>query len=294
MGSEASAGGDRYRRRVRGLGTAVNVVTVLVGTGVGVLLGGRIPQRVRDTVLDGIGLIVIGVGIASFLVTENAVFPVVAIVVGGLVGELARIEDRLEGLGERLRRSVQRGRGAPTTAGTGGDVVAGSAGTGAGSVDVGSWVERDPDEVHLDAGSVDVAPEGRSFVDGFVMASLTFCVGALVVVGSLQDGISGDPQLLIVKAALDGLVAVVFASVFGWGVGFSALSILVLQGSVTLLGATVGDALLDDRMVAELEATGGVMIVGIGLRLLDIRKVRVGSYLPALAVAPLLVWLFAT
>lgn len=233
---------------MRGLGTLVNVVTVLLGTGVGVVLRGRIPEQVRSTVLDGLGLIVLAVGVASFLETGNAVFPVVAIVVGGVLGELAGVEERLEALGERLRRAV----------------------------------ERDVDELPVD----------RAFVDGFVMASLTFCVGALMIVGSIQEGISGDSELLIVKAALDGLVAVVFAAVYGWGVGFSALSIGVLQGSFTGLGATVGASLLDDRMVAELEATGGVMVIGIGLRLLEIKKVKVGSFLPALVIAPVLVALF--
>jgi uncharacterized protein len=264
----------RYRRPVRGLGTIVNVVTVLVGTGVGVALGGRLPERLRSTTLDGIGLITIGVGIASFLQTRNAVFPVVAIVAGGVLGEMASVEERLEGFGERIRRAVE-GRRADDS-----PVVA-------------SYVEREPDEVALDLDHPPAPESSRSFVDGFVLASLTFCVGALMIVGSLQDGISGDSQLLIVKAALDGLVAVVFAAVFGWGVGFSALSILVLQGSITLLGATVGASLLDERMVAELEATGGVMILGIGLRLLDIKKVKVGSYLPGLVIAPVLVALFA-
>lgn len=260
---------------MRGLGTLVNVVAVLVGTGVGVLLQGRMPERLRTTLLDGLGLIVVGVGIASFLETANAVFPVVAIVAGGAIGELAGIEERLEALGERLRQAVH-GRG---------DRV------------VGSYVERDPDELAVDQAVRDTADgtdDDRSFVDGFVVASLTFCVGALMIVGSLQEGISGNSELLIVKGALDGLVAVVFAAVYGWGVGFSALSIGLLQGTVTLLGATVGESLLDDRMVAELEATGGVMIIGIGLRLLDIKKVKVGSYLPALLIAPVLVAIFAT
>lgn len=259
---------------MRGLGTLINVVAVLLGTGVGVLLQGRIPERVRSTVLDGLGLIVVGVGMASFLETGNAVFPVVAIVSGGALGELVGIEERLEALGERLRRRVE-GPGDPQPV-------------------IGSYVERDPDELAVDRTVADDASTDRSFVDGFVVASLTFCVGALMIVGSLQDGISGDSELLIVKGALDGLVAVVFAAVYGWGVGFSALSIGVLQGSVTVLGATVGASLLDDRMVAELEATGGVMILGIGLRLLDIKKIKVGSYLPALVIAPVLVAVFAT
>ncbi len=257
---------------MRGLGTLVNVLTVIAGTGVGLALGPRLPERVRSTVLSGLGLIVLAVGVTSFLETRNAVFPVVAIVAGGLVGELLRIEDRLEDLGEWIRRRAEGGRAdtSPRPA---------------------TFAERGPDELALEA--VPGAPPS-TFVDGFVTASLTFCVGALVIVGSLQDGISGDAQLLLIKASLDGLAAVVFASVFGWGVGFSAVSILVLQGGITLLGASVGDALLTERMVAELEATGGPMIIGIGLRLLDIKKIPVGSFLPGLAIAPVLVALFAT
>ena len=183
-----------------------------------------------------------------------------------------RVEDRLESLGERLRRLVEGdGSGPP----------------------IASYVERDPDELAIDHDVIDHPPD-RSFVDGFLIASLTFGVGAMMIVGSLQDGISGDSELLIVKAALDGLVSVPFAAVYGWGVGFSVLSIAVLQGAFTLLGATLGESLLDDRMVAEIEATGGVMILGIGLRLLDLKKVKVGSFLPALAIAPVLVALFAT
>ena len=256
---------------MRGLGTVVNVITVVVGTGVGIVVGPRLPERVRSTLLSGLGLVTVAVGVASFLETRNAVFPVVSIVAGGLVGELLRIEDRLEGLGERIRRRAEGPRADSTPRPS-------------------SFVERDPDELELVA-----SPPGPStFVDGFVTASLTFCVGALVVVGSLQDGIDGDAQLLLIKAALDGLASVVFASVFGWGVGFSALSILVLQGALTFLGAVLGDVLLTERMVSELEATGGPMIVGIGLRLLDIKKIAVGSFLPGLVVAPVLVAIFAT
>jgi uncharacterized protein len=234
---------------MRGLGTIVNVGTVLAGTVAGLVVGRRVPERVRDTVLAGIGLMTLGVGVASFLRTENAVFPVVSIVLGGLVGELLALEDRLERFGERLRLWAERGR---TT-----------------------------------------VAQSR-FVEGYVTATLTFCVGALTIVGSIQDGISGDHQLLIVKAALDGIVAVVYASVFGWGVGFSALSVLVLQGLLTLLGVVVGDTLLDHRMVAEMEATGGPMIIGVGLRLLDLKRIRLASLLPGLAIAPILVAVFAT
>ena len=229
---------------MRGLGTLVNVIAVLVGTGVGVVVGGRLPDRVRTTILDGIGLLTVCVGVAGFLRTGNAVFPVVALVVGTLVGEGLDIEGRLTRLGEALQRRA-------------------------------------------------AAAGDDRFVTGFVTASLTFCVGALTVVGALRDGISGDAELLVVKSALDGVVAVVFAAAFGWGVAFSAGTVLVVQGAFTALGAFAGDAFLSDRMVAELEATGGILIAGIGLRLLDLRPVRVASMLPALLAAPVLVALFA-
>lgn len=229
---------------MRGLGTIVNVVAVLGGTGAGLVVGGQLPERVRTTVLDGIGLLTICVGVAGFLQTRNAVFVVFALVIGTLLGEAVDIEGRLDSLGERLRRRAA----------------------------------RDSDD---------------RFVLGFVTASLTFCVGALTVVGSLRDGISGDNQLLIVKSALDGVVSVVYAAAFGWGVAFSAITVVVVQGGFTLLGVFAGDAFLTTRMVAELEATGGVLIAGIGVRLLELRPVRVGSMLPALVVAPALVALFA-
>ncbi|MCU1373904.1 MAG: hypothetical protein JWO68_1190, partial [Actinomycetia bacterium] len=184
------------------------------------------------------------VGVAGFLETHNAVFVVLSLVIGTVLGEAIDVEGRLDSLGERLRRRAAR------------------------------------------------AGDDR-FVLGFVTASLTFCVGALTIVGSLRDGISGDNQLLIVKSALDGVVAVVYSATFGWGVAFSALTILVVQGGFTMVGVFAGDAFLTTRMVAELEATGGVLIAGIGLRLLELRPVRVASMLPALVVAPVLVAIFA-
>jgi len=174
------------------------------------------------------------------------VFPVVALIVGALVGETLRLEERLEGLGEGLRRRFERGGAARST-----------------------------------------------FVEGFVTASLTFCIGALTVLGSLRDGFTGDTQLLVVKASLDGIISVVYAAAFGWGVAFSALTVLVVQGVLTAAGWVLGEGLLTERMIAELSATGGVMILGIGVRLLDLKKVPVASYMPGLVVAPVLVALFA-
>ena len=228
---------------MRGLGTAVNVLTILGGTIAGLLAGERLPQRARTTMLQGVGLVVIVLGITQAQETRNVMFPLAAIVLGGLAGEALRIEDRLESLGERLRARF--------------------------------------------------GGEGeKTFVEGFVAASLVFCVGPLAVLGSIADGLDGDHQLLFVKAALDGLVAVVLAAGLGWGVAFSALPVLVYQGIVTLAASGV-DEILSGRMVDELTATGGLMITAIGIRVLDLKHIRVGSFLPGLVIAPVLVALFA-
>ena len=248
-----------------GLGTAINVATILAGTGVGLLVGGRIPERARTTVLQSVGLITIALGVGQAIRTHNIVFPLVAIVAGGLLGEALRIEDRLQSLGDRIRRRVERD------------------------------VDPDSDSVALDVAEGPDArpkPEGNTFVEGFVAASLLFCVGPLAILGSISDGLEGDVGLLVVKAALDGLVSVIFAATLGWGVGFSVLPVLVYQGLLTLLAGSA-DAVLSERMILEGTATGGIMVMGIGMRLLDLKQVRVGSLLPALVLAPALVAAFA-
>lgn len=233
---------------MRGIGTVVNVVTVLLGTLAGVLLGGRLPERLRTAVLQAVGLMTLVIGAREALGTRNIVFPLVSLVVGAAIGEALRIEDRLESLGGAIRRRFEK--------------------------------EGDGDDTR--------------FVEGFVAASLLFCVGPLTILGSIRDGLGGPDhaQLLLVKAALDGTVAVAFASTLGWGVGFSALTVVVVQGTLTL-AAGAADRVLTARMIVEMSAAGGVMVIGIGLRLLDIKKVAVASLLPALVLAPVGVALFA-
>ncbi|HVF31731.1 MAG TPA: DUF554 domain-containing protein [Acidimicrobiales bacterium] len=252
-----------------GLGTAINVATIVAGTGAGLLVGGRIPERARATVLQSVGLVTLALGVGQAIRTDNIVFPLVAVVVGGLLGEALRIEDRLEAFGDRIRRRVER------------------------DVDVeveGFWREpvTDSDREPLQK----PAAAGSTFVEGFVAASLLFCVGPLAILGSISDGLEGDVGVLVVKAALDGLVSVVFAATLGWGVGFSVLPVLVYQGLLTLLAGSA-DAVLTDRMILEGTATGGIMVMGIALRLLDLKAVRVGSLLPGLLLAPALVAVFA-
>jgi uncharacterized membrane protein YqgA involved in biofilm formation len=256
-----------------GLGTAINVAMIVAGTGAGLLVGGRLPERARTTVLQSIGLITLALGVGQAIRTDNIVFPLVAIVAGGLLGEALRLEERLESLGDRIRRRVER------------DV---------GPVD--PEAEGTPDgfsRPHLSASDGQSLENPQNpFVEGFVAASLLFCVGPLAILGSITDGLEGDVGLLVVKSALDGLVSIVLAATLGWGVGFSAIPVLVYQGAVTLAAGSA-DTFLTERMILEGTATGGIMVMGISLRLLDLKPVRVGSLLPALLLAPALVAVFA-
>jgi uncharacterized membrane protein YqgA involved in biofilm formation len=227
-----------------GLGTLINTATVLVGGSVGLIIGDRIPERIRTIVVQVIGLVTLGLGLGDVLKTHNMVFPLVGMVLGGIVGELLAIERRLEGLGEVIRRRFARNQ------------------------------------------------EPGRFVNGFVTATLLFCIGPLTILGAMQDATGETPQLYIIKGTLDGFMNVVFGAIYGVGAVFSALSIFVVQGSLTLGGSAL-DNLLNDRMRIELFSAGGFAVMAIGLNLLEIKKIRLGSLLPGLVITPLLVWLFA-
>ncbi len=227
-----------------GLGTLINTATVLIGGTVGIAMGDKIPERVRIIVVQVIGMITIGLGLSDLLKTHNMVFPLLGMVFGAVIGEVLRIEDRLEGIGEVIRKRFAK--------------------------------RQDP----------------GPFVSGFVTATLLFCIGPLTILGAIQDASGATPQLYIIKGTLDGFMSVIFGAIHGVGVLFSAVSVFVVQGTLTLFGTQL-DSLLNDRMRIELFATGGIAVMAIGLNLLDIKKIRLGSLLPGLIVTPLLVQLFA-
>lgn len=227
-----------------GLGTLINTATVLLGGSVGLIIGDRIPERIRTIVVQVIGLVTLGLGLNDVLKTHNMVFPLVGMVLGAIVGEALNIERRLEGIGEVIRRRF--------------------------------------------AGN----QEPGRFVNGFVTATLLFCIGPLTILGAMQDATGETPQLYIIKGTLDGFMNVIFGAIYGVGAIFSALSIFVVQGSLTLGGSAL-DNLLNDRMRIELFSAGGFAVMAIGLNLLEIKKIRLGSLLPGLVITPLLVWLFA-
>jgi len=275
---------------LRGAGTALNVATVLLGSGLGVALGGRLPERTRSTVTDALGLVTLvigGLNIASGLgdpayiraVSGGGTLLVVlgALLVGGITGSLLRAEDRLDSVGAALQRRLAGGAKTDTP-------LAGGARTDALLADGARMDAPLPGGARTDAPA---GPDRARFVQGFVTASLVFCVGPLAVLGPLSDGLGNGIDQLALKSTLDGFAALAFAASLGWGVAASALSVLVVQGSLTILGAVLG-SFLPLALVAALTATGGVLLLGVGLRLLAVKAVPVGDLLPALVAAPVL------
>lgn len=229
-------------------GTLINIVAVLFGGTVGSLLGARLPDKIRDTVMSGLGLMTIVLGMGMALQSQNVLIVMGSVLLGGVLGEWWRIEDGLEAAGRWLEDRFGR-----------------------------------PGD----------AAQGRSITRAFVTASLVFCVGPLTVVGSILDGLTGNYQPLALKSMLDGFAALAFGASLGPGVLFSTLTILIFQGglslSAKLLGTTLTGISAQTPAVVEMGATGGVLIMAIGLILLDLKRIRVGNFLPAIGIAPLVV-----
>ena len=228
-------------------GTWINVATILGGTGLGLLLRGRLPLSMQKVITQGVGLIVLYVGIsmAGELSQIKAgqvagvIVGLLAIVVGGLLGEYCQIEERLTVLGDWLKYHF-KGKG--------------------------------------------------SFTEGFVAASLLFCIGPMALLGSLNNGLTGDNTILTIKAAMDGLAAIALTSSYGIGSGFSVLPLWVYQGSMSLAAGLLAQALPDPAhapQVVLLTGVGGLMIMALGFNLLQMGQIRVASFLPALLLTPI-------
>jgi uncharacterized protein len=224
-------------------GTLINVGAILIGALIGTVAGGRLPERVHQRVLFGLGMVTLVLGIDNALAwreqPDRLILVVMfSILLGGIVGEALRIEDRLQSVGDRLQARFARTGGGHST-----------------------------------------------LSEGFFTATLLFCVGPLAILGAINDGLRGDIELLTTKSLLDGFASVALAAALGPGVALAAVSVLIVQGAISL-----GAGLFEDILVGEplhaLTSAGGVLIIGISLKLLDIRDVRVGNYLPALLLAP--------
>ncbi|MBU6279361.1 MAG: DUF554 family protein [Actinomycetales bacterium] len=237
---------------VIGLGTLLNVVAILIGSALGVLIGHRLPERTRGTVTDAMGLVTLVIGALNVVALLDEPFKEAAgapllVVLGALL--IGGIVGSLLNIEHRLEQ-------------------------------FGGWLQA-----RLGRGKDD-SSRGR-FVEGFVDASLIFCIGPLAILGSLSDGLGQGIDQLALKSILDGFGSLAFAASLGWGVAASALSVGIVQGLFTILGALLG-SFLAAALISSITATGGVLLIGVGLRLLRIKAVPVGDMLPALVVAPLL------
>ncbi len=213
------------------LGTIVNTLSIILGSLIGLLFRGNIPEKYGKTIMHAIGLAVVIIGLKTALNTDAILMVIISLAIGSFIGELVRIEDRLDQLGNWI----------------------------------GNRLSKDSSGVSK----------------GFVTASLLYCVGAMAIVGSLESGLTGNHQTLFAKSILDGIGSVIFASTLGIGVLFSAVSVLVYQGIITLTASSIKDLLLPE-VVSQMSAVGGLLIFAIGISLLEIKKVRIGNMLPAI------------
>lgn len=224
-----------------GSGTLVNVAAIAGGSLVGLLVGRGIKEKYQETVIYGLALCVILLGLQMALQGQHILLTIISLVTGSILGEALGIEEKLEQVGTWLAARVQKAKGK------------GDAGT-------------------------------EAFVEGFLSTSLLYCVGAMAIVGSIQDGLSGDATTLYTKAMIDGLSGIIYASNMGIGVLFSALSVGVYQGILTALAGILGPY-MSQTVVQEISASGGLMILGVGINMTRLLKIWVGNMLPGLLVA---------
>lgn len=237
-----------------GVGTLLNMGAILIGSAVGVAVGSRLPERTRDLITSALGLVVLVVAALNIVsltdadwqadVGSSAPLLIVlgSVVIGGVIGSLLRVEQRMEGIGGWLQRRMSRTSGSEAR---------------------------------------------QRFIEGFVDASLLFVIGPLAILGALSDGLGQGIDQLALKSTLDGVASVAFAATLGWGVAASAISVGIVQGVFTLIGVAVG-AVVAASVIASITATGGILLIGVGLRLLRVTTLAVGDLLPALIVAPIL------
>lgn len=225
------------------LGTIVNSIAILIGGLLGIIFGNALPEKIKNTVIQGIGLAVILIGLNMAIQTKNPLVVIASLVLGGVVGELIDIELRLKEFGKWLEKMLSKGK------------------------------------------------QSGNFTKAFVTSSLIYCVGAMAIMGSLESGLKGVHDILYAKAMLDGISAIVFTSSMGIGVLASVIPVFLYQGSITISAGLLQNV-LSTPVVTEMSATGGLLIIGIGLTILEIKDIKVGNLLPGIFAAIPLTLLF--
>ena len=230
-----------------GLGTLGNIALILIGSTIGMLIKGGLKQRFQETIMNGLGLAVMFIGISGALegllvitdgkiTSTNIMLMIVSLAIGGFLGEAINIEAKLDRVGEWLKIKLK--------------------------------INKEKD---------------KGFVEGFVNSSLLFCIGAMAIIGSLRDGLSADPSMLLAKGVIDGVVAIFFASTLGIGVFFSVIPVGIYQGAITLASGFV-EPLLSERLISNLSFVGSVLIFAIGINMIFGKKIKAGNLLPAILV----------
>ncbi len=219
-----------------GVGTLLNVITVLIGVLIGLTLRHRLGDTYKSIILQGIGLLTIVIGMQMALNTKNILIVLSSVLLGGLTGQIANLDDKISKFADFLKKKYAR-------------------------------------------------EDDKFFSEGFITASIIFCIGPMTILGSINDGLRADIDLLALKSVLDGFTSIALAASFGIGVLFSIFTIIIIQGGITAL-AFFFDQFLNDYMINEMTAVGGILIIGIGLIILDIKKINVANFIPALVFAP--------
>ena len=222
------------------LGTIVNVITVVAGGAIGLLLNKKLPARFVKMFFQVVGLFTIFLGISMALETTHVLQMIMALIIGGLIGEALRLEQRMENLGERMKKKFKLGN--------------------------------------------------EKFTEGLLTAFLLYCMGSLTILGAIEEGMGGSPKLLMIKSLMDGVSSIALASGLGIGVLFSAVPLLIYQGGLTLLAMGFGE-FFPETYIIEMSAVGGILLIGLGISILEIKKIKVMNMLPALAIIILLMWL---
>ena len=224
------------------LGTIVNCITIAIGCFLGLIAKGKIPERIGDTIMKGLALCTIYIGISGALEGNDTLQMIISIAIGALIGEIIDIDKWLEKLGAFLENKFNK--------------------------------------------------EGKSgsIAQGFITSSLLFCVGAMAIVGSLESGLKGEHTTLFTKSILDGISSIIFTSTLGIGVAFSIITVLVYQGSITIFAGMLA-GVLSSNVITNMSAVGGLLILGLGLNMLGITKIKIANMLPAIFI-PIIFGLF--
>lgn len=214
-------------------GTLFNIITVILGSSIGIIIGSKFPERIKKIAFDGVGLSSLTLGIMLSLKTDNIIIMVFSILFGGIIGELLKIEEFLNGIGDKIKSKIK---------------------------------------------------SDSPFTEGFITSTLVFCVGSMAIIGSINEGLTGDATILYTKSILDGVTSIALSSALGIGVMFSIFPILIYQGGITVLSSLI-KGLFTEHTINMITGVGGVLIIGIGLNLLGLKKIKLSNFLPALIIA---------